>query len=337
MILYNCPMRIGIYGAGAIGGHLAAKLASAGHEVSAVARGANLLALQTNGAVLRHGDEVIRGKVRAAEDPSSLGPQDAVIVTVKATALHQVADKIPALLKDDTPVVFAQNGIPWWYDLGLSKERPRPPDLSRLDPGGALRKRIAPERIVGGIVYSANVVVEPGVVENYTPGRNMLTLGAANDGSFPALKILREILTAAGMHSPECSDIRQAIWSKLLLNLSTSTLCLLSGGTVGEVRGDPHLGRVIERIDAEGRAIARAHGIDPAGAPQRPGGGHGSGPIGHRPSMVQDYELGRPMEVEAQLVTPLAFGRAAGVPTPTLDALVALVAHRAAAKRLYSR
>jgi len=329
-------MRICIYGAGAIGGHLAAKLAAAGHDVSVVARGPNLLALQTNGIRLQHGEEEIRGKLRAAEDAAALGAQDAVFVTLKANALQALPPKIPALFKKETLVVFAQNGIPWWYDIGLGKERPRPPDLSRLDPGGALRKSIPPERIVGAVIFSANAVVQPGVVQNHTPGRNMLTVAAVDDRASEGISNLRKLLTAAGMHSPDCADIRQAIWSKLLLNLSTSTMCLLTGGTVADVRGDAGLARILERIDAEGRAIAAAHGIDPSGAAQRPGGGHGSGRIGHKPSMVQDYELGRPMEIEAQLATPLAFGRAAGVSTPTLDTLVALAAYRAAAKGLYA-
>src|SRR4051812_48504787 len=328
-------MRICIYGAGAVGGHLAAKLSAAGNEVSVVGRGANLLAIQTNGLKLRHGEDEIGGPVRAAEDPSKLGQQDAGIVALKANALHAISPGISSLLKSDTLVVFAQNGIPWWYDIGIAGSRPKPPDLSRLDPGGTLRKAIGPERVVGAVVFSANAVVAPGVVQNHTPGRNMLTMGHADDRASSGISNLRRILTAAGMHSPDCPDIRQALWSKLLLNLSTSTLCLLSEGTVADVRGDAALAKVNERIDAEGRAIARAHGIDPAGAPERPGGGHGSGRVAHKPSMIQDYELGRPMEIEAQLATPLAFGRVAGVPTPTLDVLVALVAYKAAAKGLY--
>src|SRR3954471_15603937 len=125
-------MRICVYGAGAVGGHLAAKFAAAGNEVSVVARGANLLALQTRGVKLRHGEEIISGRVQAAQDPARLGPQDAVFVTLKANALAAVADGIRPLLKSDTAVVFAQNGIPWWYDIGLAAAKPRPPDLSRL-------------------------------------------------------------------------------------------------------------------------------------------------------------------------------------------------------------
>jgi 2-dehydropantoate 2-reductase len=302
-----------------------------------VARGANLLALQTNGIRLRHGEREIAGALRASDEPAQLGRQDAVIVTLKANALGAAAGGIGALLGPDTAVLFAQNGIPWWYDLGLSPSLPRPPDLARLDPGGLVRRAVPGRNVVAAVVYSANAVVAPGVVHNYTPGRNMLTIGEVDDRESPRIRALRQALDAADMHSPPCRDIRQAIWGKLLLNLGTSTLCLLSGGTVADVRGDPGLQETIARVQAEGAAIARAHGIDPSGAPERPGGGRSAGPIAHKPSMVQDYELGRPMEVEAQLAMPVAFGRAARVATPTLDALVALVAYRAAAKGLYSR
>lgn len=329
-------MRICVYGAGAIGGHLAAKLAAAGNEVSVVARGANLAAIRQKGILLRQGGQpAIHARVKASDNPADLGGQDYVIVTLKANALPALAGNVQPLLNADTGVVFAQNGIPWWYAIGLSKARPAPPDLDRLDPGGALRKSVGDGRVIGAVIFSANTLVEPGVVQNATPGRNMLTVGAPDDARSERIRALRSLLAAADVHSPECGDIRQAVWSKLLLNLSTATLCMLSGGTVADVRSAPALVELDERIAAEGRAIALAHGIDPAGAPQRPGGGHSAGQVVHKPSMIQDYELGRPMEVEAQLAAPLAFARAAGVAAPILEALVALVAHRAAAKGLY--
>src|SRR3989475_1633267 len=124
------------------------------------------------------------------------------------------------------------------------------------------------------------------------------------------------------MSSPPAADIRQSVWSKLTQNLGNSTLCLVTGATVGAVRADPALSRLLGRMGDEARAIMRAHGIPTEGAVERPGGGQSPGLIGHKPSMLQDYERGRPMEIEAQLMAPLAFGRAAGVATPTLDALI---------------
>lgn len=329
-------MRICVFGAGAVGGHLAAKLAAAGNDVSAVARGAQLQALRQNGIRLRHGEREIVGKVRASERAADLGTQDFVIVTLKAPALSAAAADLAGLLGPDTAVAFAQNGIPWWYGAGLGAGRPRPPELSRLDPGGRLGKAIAPQRIIGAVIYSANDLVAPGVVENHTPGNNMLVLGECDDRASGRIDRLRAALNASDMFSPPTADIRQAVWNKLLLNLGTSTLCLLAGRSVGEMRADPQLAAIEKRVQEEGRAIARAHGVDPEQAPTRPSGRHGSGTIRHKPSMLQDYEAGRPMEVEAQLAAPLVFARASGVATPTLDVLVPLAVHKAAAKGLYT-
>jgi 2-dehydropantoate 2-reductase len=328
-------MRLCIYGAGAVGGHLAAKLAAAGHEVGVIARGPNLAVLRENGIRLRHGDREIAGRVRAEEDPAGLGPQDLVIVTLKANALAGFARNCAPLLRGDTPVVFAQNGIPWWYGTGLAAARPAPPDLSRLDPDGSLRKAIEPRRIVGAVVYSANDQVEPGRIVNHTPGNNMVVVGGCDDRDSPALAKIRETLEKADIHSPPTADIRQVLWSKLVSNIGTGTLCLLAGVTVAEVRRGA-LAKISDQVMAEVRAIAKAHGIQGDATPRRPSGGQSSGPIAHKPSILQDYERGRPMEIEAQLATPLAFGKAANIATPTLDALVALAVHKAAAKGLYT-
>ena len=150
--------KICVFGAGAVGGHIAAKLAARGHDVSVVARGAHLEAMRTKGITLIHGAQTIHGRVRTT-DP---GPQHFIFVTLKANALSAFADAARGLVGKDTGVVFAQNGIPWWYGLGLSSQRPRPPDLSRLDPGQKLARAIPLENIVGGVVYSANVLREPG-------------------------------------------------------------------------------------------------------------------------------------------------------------------------------
>jgi 2-dehydropantoate 2-reductase len=314
-------MRICIFGAGAVGGHIAARLAASGHEVSVVARGAHLEAMRTRGVKLLHGDEVIAGRVRT----DGIGVQDAVFVTLKANALGSFADAAAPLLGPDTAVVFAQNGIPWWY-AG---------ELAGLDPAGKLKNSIPRPNVVGGVVYSANEVVEPGVIRNFVPGNNMLVIGDADNRNPPRLDELRLALEKAGMSSPRPHDIRDAVWAKLTQILGNSSLCLLTESSVSAVHGDPELRRLAERMKAEATAIARAHGIDIARAPHRPSGGHASGALGHKPSMLQDYERGRPMEIEAQFMAPLALARAAAVPTPTLDMIIPLAAHKAASKGLY--
>jgi 2-dehydropantoate 2-reductase len=287
------------------------------------------------GVTLRAGAEILGGAVRGSDRAADLGEQDLVFVTLKANLLGVFAAQARALLGKDTPVVFVQNGIPFWYAQHIGSRRPSPPDLSRLDPGGALARAIAPERIVGAVVFSANHVTAPGVIENSTPGRNMLMVGEPDDRQTPRIAALRQLIAESGMHSPDAPDIRQAIWSKLVLNLGSSTLCTLTGLTVGELMSDAELARQRGRITDEGNAIARAHGIDVAGAPQRPGG-QGPGIVAHKPSMLQDYEAGRPMEIESQLMTPLAFARSAGIEAPAFTLAALLCARRAAAKGLYA-
>ena len=319
-------MKICVFGAGAVGGHIAARLAAKGHDVSVIARGAHLQKMKADGIKLLHGNETIQGRVRT-ENP---GRQDFVIVTLKANLLDTFADVAAPLLGPETAVVFAQNGIPWWYGKGA-----RAPDLSILDPGGKLARAIEPKRILGAVIYSANEVVEPGVIMNHVPGNNMLVVGEADDRQTARIQDLRKILEQSGMSSPPAPDIRAAIWSKLVQNLANSTLTTLTGATVAQVRSDAALSALSKRISEEGRAIAQAYGINLELAPQRPGGGHSAGTPNHKPSMLQDYERGRPMEIASQLVVPLEFARAANVPAATLGALVPLLAWRAAAKGLF--
>ena len=321
-------MKIAVFGAGAVGGHIAAKLAARGHDISVVGRGAHLEAMRDKGVTLIHGADTIRGRVRTT-DP---GVQDVVFVTLKANALRAFAEQGAPLVGRHTGVVFAQNGIPWWYGIGLSAERPKPPRLGRLDPG---IRFLHEKQIIGCVVYSANEVREPGVIVNNVPGNNMLVVGHADDGDTQEIRTLRALLTEADLHSPPTDDIRAAVWGKLVQNLSTAALCTLTGATVKEAREDRRLADVARGLGSEGKEIARAHGVDPDRAPRRPSGGQSSGAISHKPSLLQDYERGRPMEIDALLVAVLEFAGAAGVATPTLETIVPLVLHKAAAKGLY--
>ena len=310
-------MRICVFGAGAVGGHLAARLAASGHDVSVVARGAHLEAMRTRGVRLLHGDEIIQGKVRTG----NIGRQDAVFVTLKANLLGVFADAAAPLLGPETLVVFAQNGIPWWYSPHPDKK---------------LAASVPAASVVGGVVYSANEVVEPGVIRNFVPNNNMLVIGAPDKRESPRLRELRAALEKSGMSSPAPEDIRQSVWAKLVQNIGNASLCLLTESAISDVVADPLLRELNRKAKAEAAAIAHALGIDISRAPQRPSGGHVSGAVGHKPSMLQDYERGRPMEIEALFITPHAMARSAGVPTPTLDVLIPLAAHKAASKGLYT-
>jgi 2-dehydropantoate 2-reductase len=322
-------MRICIFGAGAVGSHFAVKLALTGHEVSCVMRGAHLQAVTAKGLTLRVGDADFNARVTASDDPATLGAQDLVISTLKATGVFGLASGLGPLLRDDTPVVFAQNGIPWWYDIGLPTDHPAPPDLSFLDPGGRLRAAVPKQRIIGGVVFSSNEVVEPGVVVNLSPERNMLLVGECDDRAGERIERLRAALNAASIASPQVTNIRETIWSKLLTNMSMSVLCLLTGQTARAVRDEPALREVIPRLLDEANAIGQS--CCPAVKRVTRTGPAPS----HKPSILQDFKLGRAMEIDALVRAPAAFARAAELSTPMLDLLAGLAIQKARDNGLY--
>jgi 2-dehydropantoate 2-reductase len=322
-------MRICVFGAGAVGSHFAVRLALAGHDVSCVMRGPHLEAANAKGLTLRVGDAEVAAKVKASDDPAELGPQDLVVSTLKANALDSLAAGLPPLLRDDTAVVFAQNGIPWWYDIGLPSDHPPSPDLSFLDPGGRLRAVVSRERIIGGVIFSANEIVAPGIVVNNSTARNMLLVGECDDRPTARIERLRAVLDEASIQSPPAPRIREAIWSKLMTNMSMSVLCLITGQTAKAAREEPALRDVVPRLIEEAHCIGQScyAGVQRV---------RRNGPApDHKPSLLQDYERGRPMEIDALVRAPAAFARAAGLSTPMLDLLAGLAIRQARDKGLY--
>jgi 2-dehydropantoate 2-reductase len=322
-------MRICVFGAGAVGSHFAVRLALAGHDVSCVMRGPHLGAVKADGLTLKVGSGEFKAKVKASDDPAALGPQDVVISTLKATGLASLATGLQPLLGEDTAVVFAQNGIPWWYDIGLSPVHPPVPDLSFLDPGGRLRAAIPKARIIGGVVFSSNEVIAPGVAANLSPERNRLLIGECDDRGSERIAKLRAALNEARIESPEIAQIRETIWSKLLTNMSMSVLCLLTGQTARAVRDDPALADVVPRLLDEANSVAQSCFPEVKRVTR-------SGPApDHKPSILQDYELGRAMEIDVLVRAPAAFARAAGLATPMLDMMAALAIRQARGEGLY--
>ena len=322
-------MRICIFGAGAVGSHFAVRLALSGHNVCCVMRGPHLEATKAKGLTLRVGNAEFTAKVDASDDPAALGPQDIVISTLKANALGSLVAGLPPLLGEDTAVMFAQNGIPWWYDIGLPPDQPPPPDLGFLDPGGRLRAMVSKDRIIGGVIFSANEIVEPGVAINLTPDRNMLLVGECDDRASERIERLRAAFEQAAIASAPVAHIRETIWSKLLTNMSMSVLCLITGQTAKAVREDPALRDVLPRLLDEADSIGQSCYADV----QRVIRG-GPAPD-HKPSILQDYERGRPMEIDTLVRAPAAFARAAGLSTPMLDLLAGLAIRQARDKGLY--
>ncbi|WP_158922712.1 ketopantoate reductase family protein [Acidisphaera sp. S103] len=325
-------MKICIYGAGAIGGHLAARMYKAGVEVSVIARGAHLAAIQANGLTVHAVDGEHHAPVRASADPAELGQQDAVFVTVKAPALPAVAASIKPLLGPDTSVAFVMNGIPWWYFDHLPGPHEGTP-LPRIDPDNALRRALGPGRTIGGVVYSASAVTEPGVVEVEQP-KSRFILGEPDGTLSERVQTLAGLITKGGVSGEATPAIRTEIWNKLISNLAGGTLAVLSGSAPKGVYVEPAAEQASLRMMQEATAIAQALGADPTTDHARRVNGQRS--MDHKPSILQDLELGRPMEIDGMFDAPLALAHLAGVEVPTLELLVALCKLRARTAGLYN-
>ncbi len=322
-------MKICVYGAGAIGGHLAARLARGGAEVSVIARGAHLAAIQADGLTVQAPDGHFTTKLAATDDPATLGPQEAVLVTVKSPSLPSVAAHIAPLLGPDTPVVFVINGIPWWYfdHHGGTLDGTR---LPTLDPGDAVRTAIGPARSIGGVVYSACTVTAPGVVSVANPS-NRLVLGELDNRLSARCEAIAAPLRAGGFGIEIAPDIRTAVWAKLMLNLASGPIAVLTQSAPRQNLREPAVEAAVRQIYAEGLAIAQALGCHPALDVEAAIAG--SKRLAHKPSILQDLELGRPMEVATLFEAPLDLARMAGVATPMLDLLVALARLRAGQRK----
>ena len=322
-------MRICVFGAGAVGSHFAVRLALAGHDVSCVMRGVHLDAVKADALTLRVGNGEFKAKVTRIERSGRARPAGRRHLHAEGHGPPSLADGLQPLLGEDTAVVFAQNGVPWWYDIGLSPKHPPVPDLAFLDPGGRLRAAIPKQLIVGGVVFSSNEVVAPGVVANLSPERNRLLIGECDDRASERVARLRAALNEAAINSPEVTQIRETIWSKLLTNMSMSVLCLLTGQTARAVRDDPAFAEIVPRLLDEANSIAQSCFPEVKRVTR-------SGPApDHKPSILQDYELGRAMEIDVLVRAPAAFARAAGLATPMLDMMAALATRQARDKGLY--
>lgn len=324
-------MRVCVFGAGAIGGHLAMRFARGGAEVSVVARGPHLAAIQRDGLRVRAVDGEHHVHVHANDDPAVLGPQDAVVVTVKAPALPQVAVGIAPLLRADTGVAFVMNGIPWWYFHALAGDL-EGRRLPRIDLDDALWRAVGPERAIGGVVYAASAVVAPGMIDVEQP-RSRVVFGEPDGRISDRAQALAALLKAGGIIGEVSPDIRTEIWNKLINNLAGGTLAVLAGVAPRHVYAEPACAEAGKRVMQEAAAVAEALGSKPNhGFDQRIAGQSG---MDHKPSILQDLELGRPMEVDGLFDAPVELAHMAGVAAPTLELLVALAKARARGAGLY--
>ncbi len=317
-------MRYAIVGAGAIGGYLGAKLALAGEDVTFIARNKNLAAINARGfrLVLPDGSEQHAASVRAVQDMTEAGPQDAVLLTTKA---HQVRDLLPgmrALFGPATMVVTMINGLPWWYFHKLGG----PYDgrtLSSVDPDGALAAGIEPERLIGSIVYPAAELLEPGVVKVIEGNR--FTLGELDGERTPRIETLAKSMMAAGFKAPVARDIRSELWVKLWGNLSFNPISALTHATLDDICRFPLTRELAARMMTEAQAVGEKLGVEfKVSLEQRIAGAQGVG--AHKTSMLQDVEHGRALELQALVGSVAELARITDTPTPTIDAIYAVTA-----------
>ncbi|WP_148923493.1 2-dehydropantoate 2-reductase [Oceanicella actignis] len=322
-------MKICIFGAGAIGGFMGARLAAdpeaTGADVSLVARGPHLAAIREKGLTLIEQERELNVRVRATDDPSELGPQDYVVLTLKAHSAPAVVDAMQPLLGPDTAVVTGVNGVPWWYfhRFGGPLEGTR---LQSVDPGGRQWEGIGPERAIGCVVYPAAEIAAPGVVRHVEGWR--FTLGEpSGERSERALRLSRA-LTAAGFKAPVRPRIRDEIWVKLWGNLSFNPISALTLATLDAICADPGTRAVARSMMLEAQRIAEKLGVKfPIDVDRRIEGAAAVG--AHRTSMLQDLEAGRPMEIDALVTAVQELGRLVDEPTPTIDVVHALICLRA--------
>jgi len=315
-------MKIAIVGAGAIGGLLGSRLSLAGEDVAFIARNRNLLAIEQHGFRLVEDDgrELHAPRVRAYADGSDAGPQDVVLLAVKA---HQVKDVLPAmqgLLGPQTPVVTMTNGLPWWYFQRLAGPYENRV-LESVDPGGEIAAAIDPGRVIGSVVYPAAELLEPGKVRRVEGNR--FTLGEPDGRRSPRLDALAEALTRAGFKAPVTKDIRGEIWFKLWGTLSFNPVSALSHATLEGICRDPGGRAVVEAMMREAQAVAKKLGVVfKVSIEKRIAGAEAVG--AHKTSMLQDVEQGRPLELEALVGSVVELGRITGVATPAIDAIYAV-------------
>lgn len=324
-------MKIAIYGAGAIGAHLGAMLARTEHEVSLIARGPHLKAMQESGLTFRSSEEEFTVHPTATDDPASLGPQDYVIVTLKAHQSAGVVDLMQPMLGPETAVVTCMNGVPWWYFYGLGGDL-EGKTLETVDPGQKQWRGLGPERAIGCIVYPATEIVEPGVCQHIEG--NTYSLGEPTGERTDRAKALSQALIAGGLRAPVRTAIRDEIWVKLWGNLCFNPISALTHATLEQIGTDPATREVVVKLMQEGQAVGEALGAKfKVPLDKRIAGAVGVG--AHKTSMLQDLERGRPMEIDALVTAVAELGDIVGVDTPMLDAVLAMVQLRAKVAGLY--
>ncbi|MEC8128742.1 MAG: 2-dehydropantoate 2-reductase [Pseudomonadota bacterium] len=327
--------RICIFGAGAIGGYLAAALHEAGAEVSLVARGPHLEAIRAEGLGLEKDGTTTRYHLPASDRPADLGPQDYVVLAIKAHTIAMIIDDLMPLLGPDTAVVPAVNGLPWWYfhkarTGTVLDEQP----LQSVDPGGRVWAEIGPERAIGCVVYPACEIAAPGLVRHLDGDR--FTLGEPSMEQSERVKTLSSLMIAGGLKAPQKPRIRDEIWVKLWGNCSFNPVSALTGATLDAIGNDPESRALVHAIMTEVKTVGEAVGVRFSVPIEKRIDG-AAAIIGHKPSTRQDIEAGRPLEIDPLVTAVLELAAGLGIETPTLAHVSALLKLQAETLGLYQR
>ena len=321
--------KICVFGAGAIGGYIGARLAHRGEaEVSLVARGPHLAAMEAKGLTLKQGGETFTVTPRVTSDPKLLGPQDFVIVGLKAHALPVVLEQMQPLLGKDTAILFAQNGLPWWYFYrhGGPYEGRR---IESVDPGGKIWERLGPERALGCVVWQAAELESPGIIAHAYGDR--LPIAEPSGEKTPRAILLSTLLINAGIKSPVRGNLRDEIWLKLWGNLSFNPVSVLTQGMLAQLATDSGTRRVIRTMMLEAQAVGEALGVKfSVDVDERIGMAEKVG--NHRTSMLQDVEAGRPTELDSLLGVVIELAQMVGIATPALNLVYDLTKFRSATR-----
>ena len=313
-------MHVAIIGAGAIGAYVGAALARGGAEVTVYARGPHLEAMQARGIHVQSPRGDFHAHPRAVGTIAEIGPVDVAVLAVKAHHLPDVVGALPHIVHDATTVVTMQNGIPWWY----FQRHGGPYDgtiLQSVDPGGVLTAAIAPSRIVGSVIYCSTEIVEPGIIRHSEGTR--YSLGELDRTITPRLEAISQAFVAGGLKAPMEADVRREVWVKILGNASFNPISALTRATLVDMADDPGVCAIVAEMMAESIAIAEQLGIEIGiSIEKRIDGARRVG--AHKTSMLQDLELGRPLEIEALVGAVVELGALIGVPTPATQHVYAL-------------
>ena len=325
-------MKICIYGAGAIGGYMGHALATApGVELSLIARGPHLKAMQENGLTLIRDGKRVVVPVAATSNPADLGPQDYVVIALKSHQAWQSADSIKPLLGPKTAVVTCQNGVPWWYFHKLPGQF-EGSKLDAVDRNDRQWNTFGPGRAIGCVVYPATEIVEPGVIKHVYGDK--FSIGEPDGTMSERCEVLSRMLEQGGLRAPVLEDIRSEIWLKLWGNLCFNPISALTRATLDVIATDPGTRALAKSMMLEAQELAEKLGASFRVDVERRI--DGAADVGaHRTSMLQDLESGRAMEIDALVTAVQEMGRIAGVATPAIDGVLALVQQLATGRGLY--